>query len=82
MGRRRVDQAEQIFGQVSAPTLLVVGENDEVVLEHNRRADNHLAAATKRLELVPGAGHLFEEPEAMSRVSTLAADWFVEYLQG
>ena len=67
------------LARVGAPTLLVVGGDDDVVLELNRRA---LAAMTceKRLEIVPGATHLFEEPGALEQVASLASEWLVEYL--
>ena len=66
----------EVLARVAAPTLLVVGGHDDVVLDLNRRA---LAAMTceKRLELVPGATHLFEERGALEQVATLAAGWLV-----
>jgi dienelactone hydrolase len=69
----------EVLARVAAPTLLLVGGNDDVVLELNQRA---LAAMTceKRLDVVPGATHLFEEPGALEQVATLAAEWLVEYL--
>ena len=67
------------LAQVTAATLLVVGGNDHMVIDLNRRA---LAAlhCEKRLEIVPGATHLFEEPGALEQVATLASQWFVEFL--
>jgi pimeloyl-ACP methyl ester carboxylesterase len=64
---------------VHAPTLLVVGGDDEMVLQLNRRA---LAAMTCPTELcvVTGASHLFEEPGALEVVARLARDWFVRHL--
>jgi putative phosphoribosyl transferase len=60
---------------VRAPTLLIVGGADDVVLELNREAARHLACE-HRLEVVPGATHLFEEPGALEAVAALAGDWF------
>jgi pimeloyl-ACP methyl ester carboxylesterase len=64
---------------VRQPTLLIVGERDKVVLELNRRALERLGGES-RLEIVPGATHLFEEPGALEQVARLARDWFVTYL--
>lgn len=75
----RPDLAMTDLALVHAPTLLIVGGNDRVVLELNRQAFEALAVE-KRLEVVPGATHLFEEPEALEAVSTLAADWFAAHL--
>jgi len=61
---------------VHAPTLLIVGGADPVVLELNRWALERIGAKEKRLVVVPGATHLFAEPGAIERVATLAADWF------
>lgn len=60
---------------VRAPTLLIVGGADDVVLELNREAARHLACE-HRLEVVPGATHLFDEPGALEAVAALAGDWF------
>ena len=76
----RPDLAEDALGRVEAPTLLIVGEFDAQVLELNEQALGHLAAATRRLEIVPGATHLFPEPGALEQVAQLARDWFVAYL--
>jgi fermentation-respiration switch protein FrsA (DUF1100 family) len=65
--------------KVEAPTLLIVGEKDETVLDWNRLAYGKLASP-KRLAIVPGAGHLFEEPGALEQVAKLAADWFRRHL--
>jgi putative phosphoribosyl transferase len=75
----RPDLAAQALGDVLAPTLLIVGELDTVVIELNRRAMAQLTCPT-RLEIVPGATHLFEEPGTLDRVVSLATAWFVEYL--
>jgi putative phosphoribosyl transferase len=61
--------------KVSAPTLLIVGALDHEVLELNLGAYAHLQC-DKRLEIVPGASHLFEEPGALQAVALLASDWF------
>jgi putative phosphoribosyl transferase len=77
----RPDLAGDALPRVSAPTLLIVGENDDVVIELNRDA-MHRMRATVQLEIVPGATHLFEEPGALERVSDLAAEWFDRHLAG
>jgi pimeloyl-ACP methyl ester carboxylesterase len=64
---------------VVAPTLLIVGGEDHHVLELNRRALGRISAE-KRLEVVAGATHLFEEPGALDQVARLAADWFTRQL--
>jgi putative phosphoribosyl transferase len=64
---------------VRAPTLAIVGGDDPVVLELNRKALAQMHCPT-RLEIIPGAGHLFEEPGALEQVATLARDWFAESL--
>ena len=71
----RPDLAGGMLSHVAAPTLLIVGGLDEVVIELNRRA-LELLRCEKRLEIVPGATHLFEEPGALERVARLAAEWF------
>jgi putative phosphoribosyl transferase len=75
----RPDLAGDMLKQVQAPTLLIVGGEDDVVVELNRRS---LAALTcvKRLEIVPGATHLFEERGALDQVARAAADWLIKYL--
>jgi putative phosphoribosyl transferase len=75
----RPDLAGPKLGQVRAPTLLIVGGRDEVVIELNRRAQKELVCES-RLAVVPGATHLFEEPGALEEVSRLAGDWFLRYL--
>jgi putative phosphoribosyl transferase len=66
---------------VKAPTLLIVGGNDEQVIEINREALNELTGLReKKLVIVPGATHLFEEPGTLEEVSELAANWFSRYL--
>jgi putative phosphoribosyl transferase len=75
----RPDLAGEALPRVRAPTLLIVGGDDPVVLDLNRQAMERLEAET-RLEVVPGASHLFEEPGTLDRVAELARDWFVERL--
>jgi putative phosphoribosyl transferase len=76
----RPDLAGEHLGRVRAPTLLIVGGRDQLVLELNRQAQARLAAPS-RLEVVPGATHLFEEPGALEQVARLAAAWFTEHLR-
>ena len=75
----RPDLADQALRLVSAPTLLIVGGADTQVLELNRQALRRLTC-NKRLEVVPGATHLFEEPGALGSVAELAAAWFATHL--
>lgn len=77
----RPDLAGDALPRVAAPTLLIVGGNDTPVIELNRRALEQLHV-DKRLEIVEGATHLFEEPGALEQVAELARDWFVEHLEG
>jgi putative phosphoribosyl transferase len=76
----RPDLAGDHLGRVRAPTLLIVGGRDQFVLELNRQALARLAAPS-RLEVVPGATHLFEEPGALEQVARLATAWFTEHLR-
>jgi dienelactone hydrolase len=75
----RPDLAGERLRQVLAPTLLIVGSRDAVVLALNRKAFAELPGE-KKLEIVPGATHLFEEPGALETVAQLARNWFVLYL--
>ena len=75
----RPDLAADVLPRVVAPTLLIVGSNDPVVIELNRRA-RALLAGESRLEIVRGAGHLFEEPGALERVAALTRAWFCRHL--
>lgn len=77
----RPDLAMNELPKVSAPTLLIVGSLDEEVLLLNKEAFLRLGCI-KKLEVVEGATHLFEEPGKMEIVSTLAASWFQKYLTG
>jgi dienelactone hydrolase len=75
----RPDLAGDALPDVTAPTLLIVGGRDEVVIDLNERARDHMRADV-RLEIVPGATHLFEEPGALERVAELARAWFRQHL--
>jgi putative phosphoribosyl transferase len=75
----RPDLAGPALAQLRAPTLLIVGGADPQVLALNRQAAGRLTAP-HRLEVVPGAGHLFEEPGALEEVARLAAAWFAAHL--
>jgi putative phosphoribosyl transferase len=75
----RPDLAGEALARVTAPTLLIVGGDDPVVIDINYRAQR-LLAGESRLEIVPGASHLFEEPGALERVASLARDWFLLHL--
>jgi dienelactone hydrolase len=75
----RPDLAGSALSRVRAPTLLVVGGQDEQVLDLNLAAAEQLAV-THRIEVVEGATHLFEEPGALEEVARLAGSWFREHL--
>lgn len=75
----RPDLAGAALQAVAAPTLLVVGEEDQEVLPLNRSAMARMRAEV-RLEIVPGASHLFHEPGALEAVAHLAGDWFTAHL--
>jgi dienelactone hydrolase len=75
----RPDLAGDVLRQVRTPTLLIVGERDTAVLRYNQEA-LALLTGPKRLEVVGGASHLFEEPGAIEGVAKLARDWFARYL--
>lgn len=77
----RPDLAAAHLPRVQAPTMLIVGGEDEEVLALNRQACA-LLATTKLLEVVPGATHLFEEPGTLEQAAELAAAWFARYLTG
>jgi pimeloyl-ACP methyl ester carboxylesterase len=76
----RPDLAERVLARVRAPTLLIVGELDQVIIELNRRAMAQLTSPT-RLEIVSGATHLFEEPGTLDQVVALATAWFKRFLE-
>jgi len=75
----RPDLAGAALSRVRAPTLLIVGARDEPVIELNREAFERLRCE-KKLEIVPGATHLFEEPGALEEVARFARDWFRRFL--
>lgn len=74
----RPDLAAPVLAEVRAPALLIVGGFDDEVLMLNRQALRHLVADA-RLDVVPGATHLFEEPGTLEQVVLAAADWFTKY---
>jgi putative phosphoribosyl transferase len=76
----RPDLAGDALLDVTAPTFLIVGERDEPVIEMNEEALARLRCE-KKLQVIPGATHLFEEPGTLDKVAQLAADWFRQYLQ-
>jgi putative phosphoribosyl transferase len=75
----RPDLAHDELAIVRAPTLLIVGGNDEIVIGLNQQAMAQMRGVV-RLEIVPGATHLFEEPGALDTVANRARRWFVHYL--
>jgi putative phosphoribosyl transferase len=75
----RPDLAEDFLPQVDAPTLLIVGGEDDTVLALNRKAKAQMHCVVK-VHVVPGATHLFEEPGALEQVVTVAAQWFARYM--
>jgi pimeloyl-ACP methyl ester carboxylesterase len=76
----RPDLAGEALRSVRQPTLLIVGGDDPVVIELNRRA-MALIPGEVSLEIVPGASHLFEEPGTLEQVARLARDWFIRHLR-
>lgn len=77
----RPDLANEALSVVRAPTLLIVGGDDRVVIGLNRQALDKLTCE-KRLEIVPGATHLFEEQGTLEQVALLAVDWFLLHMGG
>ena len=77
----RPDLAGQALPKVKAPTLLIVGGEDHVVIDLNEQARAQMKCECK-IEIVPGATHLFEEPGALEEVAKLASDWFVKHIGG
>lgn len=75
----RPDLADRAVALVQAPTLLIVGGEDDVVIELNRRALAELRVEAE-LMIVPGATHLFEEPGALDQVAHMARKWFETHL--
>ncbi|MGA3059075.1 MAG: dienelactone hydrolase family protein [Candidatus Bathyarchaeia archaeon] len=76
----RPDLAGNYLSRVKAPTLLLVGGLDTEVIKLNRQAMEQMSAE-KKLVIIPGATHLFEEPGKLEDVAKLAADWFLRYLR-
>ncbi|MGD0070923.1 MAG: dienelactone hydrolase family protein [Candidatus Bathyarchaeia archaeon] len=76
----RPDLAANYLPRVVAPTLLLVGGLDTVVIELNRQAMEQMSAE-KKLIIIPGATHLFEEPGKLEEVAKLSTDWFLRYLR-
>ena len=74
------DLAEAALPLVTTPTLLIVGGDDDPVIEVNEFAQTKMTAARVELAIVPEASHLFEEPGALQQVGRLAGDWFVRNL--
>ena len=75
----RPDLAGDALPKVQAPALLVVGGNDDIVIELNEQARDRMRCEVK-LEIIPGATHLFEEPGTLEKVAELASDWFVRHI--
>ena len=75
----RPDLTDDALDRVTAPTLLIAGGHDAVVIQLNERALKRIKVPAA-LEIVPGASHLFAEPGAMAEVSRLASEWFVRHL--
>lgn len=76
----RPDLAVEALSRVQAPTLLIVGGEDRAVLQLNRAAAAQLRCP-HRLEVIPGAGHLFEQPGTLEQVAALSRDWFLQHLR-
>ena len=77
----RPDLAGAALPRVQAPTLLIVGGDDPEVLTLNEKAKRQMKTDV-RLEIVPGASHLFHEPGALEAVAHLAGEWFTTHLEG
>jgi putative phosphoribosyl transferase len=75
----RPDLAGDVLPSITAPTLLIVGENDAPVIPLNEDAYRHLRCR-KALQIVPGASHLFDEPGALETAAWMAGEWFAEHL--
>jgi putative phosphoribosyl transferase len=75
----RPDLAGEALPKVKAPTLLIVGGNDDIVIELNVQARDKMRCEAK-LEIIPGATHLFEEPGALEKVAQLASQWFLRHV--
>lgn len=77
----RPDLAGTALERVGAPVLLIVGARDPEVLRLNDQATDRMRHATHRLEIVPGASHLFEEPGTLEQATDMAVRWFGHYLK-
>ncbi len=75
----RPDLADRVLGDVKAPTLLIVGSMDTAVIDMNKWALERLKSE-KKMKLVSGATHLFEEPGTLKEAARLAGEWFVKYM--
>jgi putative phosphoribosyl transferase len=76
----RPDLAGSALEQVKAATLLIIGGNDQPVIDMNRAAFSRMRCE-KAMQVIPGATHLFEEPGALEQVARLASDWFVKQFE-
>ena len=76
----RPDLAMSVLDKITIPTLLIVGGNDDVVIELNKKAKRKISGICE-LKIVNGATHLFEEPGALDVVAQLSSDWFNFYLK-
>ena len=77
----RPDLADEVLAKVQAPTLLIVGGDDEAVIDLNAQALSQMQyGIDKKLMIVPGASHLFEEPGTLEQAAELARDWFLAHL--
>jgi pimeloyl-ACP methyl ester carboxylesterase len=75
----RPDLAGAALPKVQAPTLLIVGGQHEIVIDLNEQARNQMRCKVK-VEIIPGATHLFEEPGALEQVAKLTSDWFINHI--
>ena len=75
----RPDLTGEALPKVQGPTLLIVGGNDDIVIELNEMARDQMRCEVK-LEIVSGATHLFEEPGALEKVAKFASDWFINHI--
>ena len=75
----RPDLADEALPKVQTPTLLIVGGNDDIVIELNEQARDRMRCEV-RLQIIPDATHLFEEPGKLEKVAQLASDWFIAHL--
>jgi putative phosphoribosyl transferase len=76
----RPDLAIKVLKEIVSPTLLIVGGNDSIVLKLNKEAYSALTCK-KKLEIIPGASHLFEEPGKLEEVAKISAKWFLRHLK-